>query len=82
MRENAIPMQQQFISYAENNMSYPSPLTMISGKLEVNGGHVAAVSTNQGYPSVNNSNNPNDQATNSLFMKYVKSKLVRKIKTD
>jgi hypothetical protein len=42
MRENAIPMQQQFVSYAENNMSYPSPLTMISGKLEVNGGNFAA----------------------------------------
>jgi hypothetical protein len=45
MRENAIPMQQQFVSYAENNMSYPSPLTMISGKMEVNGGHVAAPTT-------------------------------------
>jgi hypothetical protein len=48
MRENAIPMQQQFISYSENNMSYPSPLTMISGKLEINGGQVGPQSANIG----------------------------------
>lgn len=49
MRENAIPMQQQFISHGENNnISYPSPLTMISGKIENNGGLGFAPSVNHG----------------------------------
>ena len=62
-------------------MNYPSPLTMISSKIEGN-----AVPLTQGLiinQALSNTNsNTHEHPTSSLFMKYVKSKLVRKIKTD